>query len=218
MPPNPTGSTYLQANSSYSWMDGDVYEIPQTDQVEGAAVNASFNGLGVDNQPHQALLNKANLLHRNQLTDEANISRLQQIAAQISSGAGANGWLSIGADDQTLGSIQLLMEWGFSDLTQYWANSPAPNSVTIAFPKPFAQAVWLIIPQFTTNAPLINFTLQFDAHNLALASFLPQGTPPLTQAVIGLNIPANTIATPSTVLPSQTRIGITGVNWIAFGM
>lgn len=60
---NPTGTKYLQANSGYVWADGDVYEIPQTDDVEGAASGASFSGLGVENQPHQKLLNKIQWLY-----------------------------------------------------------------------------------------------------------------------------------------------------------
>jgi hypothetical protein len=60
---NPTGSAYLQANSSYTWTDGDIYEIVQTDQQEGAATGASFGGIGVDNQPHQVLLNKVQWLY-----------------------------------------------------------------------------------------------------------------------------------------------------------
>ena len=60
---NPTGTTYLQANAGYTWMEGDIYEIPQTDQLEGAATGASFSGLGVVNQPHQVLLNKAEYLY-----------------------------------------------------------------------------------------------------------------------------------------------------------
>src|SRR5580704_16683567 len=99
---NPTGTIYLQANNSYVWTDGDVYQIPQTDQSEGAANGASFAGLGVDNQPHQALLNKAQLLHRNQLADEANISALQTILT-LSSEVALNGWMKLSSNDVNLG-------------------------------------------------------------------------------------------------------------------
>jgi len=64
---NPTGTTYLQANPSYVWTNGDVYQIPQTDTVEGAATGASFSGIGVENQPHIVLLNKIQWLY-NHLT------------------------------------------------------------------------------------------------------------------------------------------------------
>lgn len=60
---NPTGTSNLQANQAYVWMNGDVYLIPQTDEVEGAATGASFSGIGVENQPHQVLLNKIQWLY-----------------------------------------------------------------------------------------------------------------------------------------------------------
>ena len=106
---NPTGTTYLQANTSYVWTDGDVYEIPQTDEVEGAATGASFSGLGVDNQPHQVLLNKIQYLHSHQVQDEANIAALESLAVLITSDVGANGWLKLGANDTNLGQIQIVI-------------------------------------------------------------------------------------------------------------
>ena len=93
---NPTGTVYLQANAGYVWTDGDVYEIVQTDEVEGAATGAAFSGLGVDNQPHQVLLNKINYVHAHQLTDEANIATLQALTGLITSHVGTNGWLKLG--------------------------------------------------------------------------------------------------------------------------
>jgi hypothetical protein len=67
---NPTGTQNLTENPAYVYTDGDVYQIPQTDTVEGAATGASFSGLGADNQPHQVLLNKTKVLRVNQLADE----------------------------------------------------------------------------------------------------------------------------------------------------
>ena len=93
---NPTGSTYLQANNTYTWADGDIYEIPQTDQLEGAATGASFSGLGVDNQPHQVLLNKIQLTHKNQITDEANISTLLTFKSLFTSLVGVSGYFKVG--------------------------------------------------------------------------------------------------------------------------
>ena len=62
---NPTGSSFLVPNTGYIWQDSDTYLILQTDQVEGSATGASFSGLGVENQPHQILLNKVSYLLRN---------------------------------------------------------------------------------------------------------------------------------------------------------
>src|SRR6185437_14215852 len=102
---NPTGTTYLQANSGYTWADGDIYQIPQTDQSEGAATGASFNGIGVDNQPHAVLLNKIQYTHVHQLTDETNIATLQTFAALFVSALGPSGWLKIGLQDMSKGQI-----------------------------------------------------------------------------------------------------------------
>jgi hypothetical protein len=62
--PNPTGSTYLSALANYTWQDGDVYQIPQTDTVGRGSRRRFVNGLGVANQPHQEILNKLQLIVR----------------------------------------------------------------------------------------------------------------------------------------------------------
>jgi hypothetical protein len=110
---NPTGSQYLAANLGYVWTDGDVYEIPQTDQLEGAATGASFSGIGVVNQPHQVLLNKVQATRRRQLTDEANIDVLLAFMALFTSGSNGYGyWRTTPSQDQTLGLIKVYEQWG----------------------------------------------------------------------------------------------------------
>jgi hypothetical protein len=116
---NPTGSTNLAANLGYVWTDGDVYEILQTDTVEGAAAGASFSGLGVDNYPHQVLLNKIQYTHNKQLTDEGNIAYLLSFIAQLtsnlvaSSGSGGNsGWAQVEVTDSSRGTIPWIVQWG----------------------------------------------------------------------------------------------------------
>lgn len=83
---NPTGSIYLQANGSYTWMDGDIYEIRQTDQVEAAATGASFGGIGVENQPHQILLNKAQWLYNRVTTIPHGIASFSAARGSTNSG------------------------------------------------------------------------------------------------------------------------------------
>jgi hypothetical protein len=153
---NPTGSTYLSANQNYVWADGDVYLIPQTDQVEGAAAGASFGGLGVANQPHQKLLDKLNYLHAHQLTDESNIAALQALVGLISSDVGPNGWIKTGAIDTVLGTIQFIMQWGFVDnFGVYTDAQPAqgqqPQRVPVTFTIAFPNAVWTFIPYWQTS-------------------------------------------------------------------
>jgi hypothetical protein len=85
--PNPSGTDFTASvasnidpltSANYVWADGDVYEVAQTDAAEGAASGASFSGLGVQNQAASKLLNKINLIRSAQLTDEANITALQE--------------------------------------------------------------------------------------------------------------------------------------------
>lgn len=109
---NPTGSAYLTANTGYTWTDGDVYEIVQTDQQEGAALGASFAGLGVDNQPHQTLLNKIQYVHGKQIADESTIGTLQAFAFDFIGLMGANGYVKIPVFDVSRGLIQYIVQWG----------------------------------------------------------------------------------------------------------
>lgn len=109
---NPTGTVYLTAAPGYVWTDGDVYEIAQTDQQEGAANGASFGGLGVDNQPHQVLLNKIELVHNHQVTDEANIAALLAFVGNFTGLIGPNGYLKIPVFDVSRGLIDYVVQWG----------------------------------------------------------------------------------------------------------
>jgi hypothetical protein len=207
---NPTGTTYLQANTSYTWTDGDVYEIVQTDQGEGGALGASFSNLGVDNQPHQVLLNKINYLHAKQLADEANIANLQILTQLITSRVGANGWLKLGAQDINLARIQLTIQWGTISLLAYGrggSGGQLPATMFFNFPIAFPAAIWVLIPYWQTNstAPLTNF--------LTIAAVTP------------MQLQGNQIAYSLTAAQAQAIIastvfntpGITGIGWVALG-
>lgn len=143
---NPTGA-YLQANPNYVWADNDVYEIQQTDSVEGAGVGASFNGIGVDNQPHQILLNKAEKLHAQQLADEAIIASLKKTAGATSV-VGATGWLKFNANDTNLGLINIYFQWGTITLVNAGITSGITLIIPFSFPIPFAQACWFLTTYF----------------------------------------------------------------------
>jgi hypothetical protein len=54
----------------------EIYQISQTDKVEGAAAGASFGGLGVSNEPHQQLANRTAFLYGRQVTNIGNITAL----------------------------------------------------------------------------------------------------------------------------------------------
>ncbi|MGH7119750.1 MAG: hypothetical protein ACREFP_12295 [Acetobacteraceae bacterium] len=62
---------------SAEYTANEVYEIQQTDKVEGAASGASFGGIGVSNEPHQQLANRTAFLFNQQQTDKGNIGTLQ---------------------------------------------------------------------------------------------------------------------------------------------
>jgi hypothetical protein len=137
---NPTGSTNLTENPAYVYTDGDVYQIPQTDTVEGAATGASFSGLGVDNQPHQVLLNKTKVLRNNQLADELNITNLLNFKALFSGTLGANEASSIFKIpflDSQHGLIQLIIQTGQYIFNQNANDQEVFVSWPVAFPNAF---------------------------------------------------------------------------------
>jgi len=242
---NPTGSTYLQANQNYLWQDGDVYQIPQGDTVEGAAASASFSGLGVANQPHQFLLNKIQQLHNKQLADEATISALFAFLNLFTSTVGPiveapgpdlyatdrGGWMKLQSQDVTLGSIQVLYQWGWIDLSPYGeplsisaGEYPLPTTFPFDFPIPFPHAVWMLVPYWqtndTNNAFNVTGTLGGGSTeaNYTLSVATPFGLSRNT-IVYGLSA-AGTLqdAMIASPLPGQAgNPGLTNLGWAAVG-
>jgi hypothetical protein len=70
----------------------EIYQIQQTDAVEGAAAGATFGGIGVSNQPHQQLANRTALLKQRQDVNIANIGVLQAFMAGFVGSLQANGY------------------------------------------------------------------------------------------------------------------------------
>lgn len=221
---NPTGTTYLSAQQNYVWADGDVYEIPWTDTVEAAAAGASFNGLGVANQPHQMLLNKIQLVHNKQLQDEATLANLATLLNTITSDAGPNGWLKVGSTDQVLGGIQFIWQWGTVPILSYGypLNVNFPTTLPFNFPIPFPHAVWMVTPYWLTVNP--NQQMQiFNQDGRDCMYMLGVETP--------FNLQGNSLVYSFQPDDAQTKIysttaqqkfpnayaGITGVGWAALG-
>jgi hypothetical protein len=201
---NPTGNTYLQANVNYSWTDGDVYELVQTDTVEAAAAGASFSGLGVVNQPHQVLLNKINYLHSKQVADEATLASLQSLSNLISSDVGTNGWLKLGANDINLGQIQLIIQWGTISLLPFGGQSGSlPTTLPFSFPIAYPNACWLLLPYWQTNITAAN---------------MPQIAMPIG-AVVPLLKQGNQIAYGQIQkqIAYGSTPGLTGIGWVSLG-
>jgi hypothetical protein len=228
---NPTGSTYLTADNSYLWVDGDVYQIagpdpnrtpPLGDLIEAAWPGASFNGFGVVNWPHQVLLNKIQQLHNKQLTDENNLTVLENtFSTYISSDIDA-GWVKIGSNDQQAGAINIILQMGTVDVRSYALNpNSIPNQFPVTFPIPFSTLVWTVSAFWISVASNVRMgaTLGTPDYAYSLGVVTPYG---LTASTIYTGMPPddaqteifNPAAKP-TVPPGYA--GIVGIGWIAMG-
>ncbi len=211
---NPTGTIYLQANSGFVWTDGDIYQIPQADQQEGAAVGASFSGLGVDNQPHQILLNKIQLTHKNQVIDEANITLLQTFANLFTSSVGLNGYMKLGMQDAAKGQIAVIMQWGSISLIGLNGSALKNAVFSFNFPISFPNAIWMLLLYFQSNA--VTGELALDQ------------APLIIEAITPLQKQGNRIASDLAFIPGARNdldvaqsandgLGLTGIGWLALG-
>lgn len=210
---NPTGNIFLQANQGYTWTDGDVYQIPQTDTVEGAALSASFSGLGVANQPHQLLLNKIQNLYNAQLRDESNIAFLQSILT-LTSHAGSGGWMQLPMNDVNLGHIDLILQWGTLSLIGQPNSVLLDNILSITFPEPFPNAIWLMWPYWQSNNTTGLLVYQGGSF-LVLEVVIPMG---LSTVQIASDVNEVILAhEPQTAQTATDGTGITGIGWFALG-
>lgn len=223
---NPTSSVFLQANSGYAWSDGDVYQIAQTDQVEGAATGASFSGIGVENQPHQLLLNKIQYTHNKQITDEANIAAIQQFDAEFTSSVGSTGWRKTPSNDVNLGQIQIIEQWGVISLLGL-PNTRLQNGIfAFQYPLIFPNAIWVLHSYWMSNDALYNQTDRQQTFALggAGALILQTKTPLnrsggviLTDQMVGVD---EQFAGDLFIKVAQTatdNLGLTGIGWRALG-
>src|SRR5579863_1463282 len=118
----------------------EIYEIQQADAVEGAAVGASFGGIGVSNQPHQQLANRTAFLKQRQDVNISSIGVLQAFMANFAGAMGANGYLSIPLADVNRGSIVAILQWGAMFPGGGLDND---TSYTVTWPTAFPNAcVW----------------------------------------------------------------------------
>jgi hypothetical protein len=113
----------------------EIYEMQATDPVEGAAIGASFGGIGIDNQPHQQLANRTALLNNHRITDEGNISVIQAFDALLTGTMGQNGYVKLPVADTNLGQIQYIVQWGLVDFgTNQNEGLYGPYNFPLAFP------------------------------------------------------------------------------------
>jgi hypothetical protein len=209
--PNPTGSTYLQSDSAYLWTDGDIYQIAQSDTVEGAGVGASFGGDGVANQPHHVLLNKIDWLHRHLQTDENNLSIIVAALAAFTSSATPTGWLKATSTDvgPIGGQIQLILQWGLIDLSPYANSSSQIVNISFNFPIAFPHATWALHAfwRYIRASPA---TTGFTTPSV-VSPMLPQGNSVYFDLGPGKQF-QNLIAG-----PNNNNSGFSGIGWLAWG-
>ncbi len=158
---------------SPSFTANEVYEIQATDSVEGAAVGASYGGIGLSNQPHQQLANRTALLYSRQQTNVANIAALQSFAALFKGSMGANGYVEIPFADVARGQIAAIVQWGFSpnNNTSMSNDTPATVNWPIAFPNACFFALATIARSGTAAASDDEVTIQVVSLGLASGTF-----------------------------------------------
>jgi hypothetical protein len=125
----------------------EIYELQQTDAVEGAASRASFGGLGVSNQPHQQLANRTALLKQRQDVNIGNIGVLQIFMAGFTGSLQANGYIQIPVADISRGPTTAIIHWGYYALPQ--EQIPEDTEYSVTWPIRFPTAV--LTPPLATN-------------------------------------------------------------------
>lgn len=95
-----------------SFIANEVYEIAATDPVEGAATGASFDGLGLSNQPHQQLANRTAFLKQRQDTNIGSIAALRTFVALFKGLMAGNGYVQVPFADVNRGMITATLQWG----------------------------------------------------------------------------------------------------------
>ncbi|MDO8433501.1 MAG: hypothetical protein Q7S58_13940 [Candidatus Binatus sp.] len=94
------------------YIANEVYEIQATDPVEGAAIDAGFDGIGIANQPHQQLANRTSFLKQRQDINIASIEVLQSFMTRFVGSIDGNGYLKIPVADINRGAVSAIVEWG----------------------------------------------------------------------------------------------------------
>src|ERR1700676_2065921 len=126
----------------------EIYELQQTDSVEGAGSGASFGGIGVSNQPHQQLANRTALLKQRQDVNIASIGVLQAFMAGFTGSLQVNGYIQIPVADVSRGPITATIQWGYYALPQVSISQDTEYAVTwpIRFPNT------ILTPPLATHA------------------------------------------------------------------
>jgi hypothetical protein len=179
----------------------EVYEIQQTDAVEGAGAGASFGGIGISNQPHQQLANRTAFLKQRQDTNIASIAALQATLAKLTSSLQANGYLKIPLTDVNRGPVVAIIQWGYFVLAQQ--NITVDTQFVVSWPIPFPNAI--LLPPLATNV-----YYRTSGGNLA-ASVVSWG---LSGATFVLDVPGDLAGAQGVQWTGEQT---NGFSWLAIG-
>ena len=190
----------------------EVYEIAQTDPVEGAGVGASFGGIGVSNEPHQQLANRTAYLKNQQATNTANIGILQAFVAGFKSTLGPNGYIQLPLVDSVRGAVTAIIQWGVISML---GQSPAALKNAIysqKFPVAFPNACFRVMPWWEVNSTSVDPQGAFQNGMMVVESLTPFS---LTWANIFSDYDGGaSIYIASTATDGK---GLTGIGWLAVG-
>lgn len=189
----------------------EVYEIQATDAVEGAAAGASFDGIGLSNQPHQQLANRTAFLKQRQDTNLANIGALQAFTALFKGAMAASGYVEIPFLDVNRGMIVALVQWGFISIDGLTGGQIENKVLSFNFPIPFPNACEWMLPAWASNGQ--------------------SGAGALNNAALGLETLSNSLSrtgasvfsdwndsgTVNVANSATGKTGLTGFYWLAVG-
>jgi hypothetical protein len=187
----------------------EIYEILSTDPVEGAAIGASFGGIGISNQPAQQLANRTALLNNHRITDEGNISVLQAFVAQFVGSMGSNGYIKIPVADTGLGQIQYVVEWGFYSLMGASAASVHNTGYAVSFPLAFPHACEWATSTWASNDFTAPGPFQNGMMSLEVGGFSTSGMTVFSDW--------DNNSTIFMAGAGGTPAGLTGFYWVALG-
>jgi hypothetical protein len=180
----------------------EIYEIQQTDPVEGAGSGASFAGIGVSNEPHQQLANRTAFLYGRQNTNIANIGALQSFVAGFTGSLRTAGYLKIPLMDLSRGPVIVIIQWGYYALAQQSILND--TQFAVSWPIPFPNAI--LLPPLATNV-----YYQTNGRNLA-ASVVSYGA---SGATFVLDVPGMLPGDPTSP-PYRGEIS-NGFSYLAIG-
>jgi hypothetical protein len=188
---------------SAEYTANEIYEIQQTDPVEGAGTGASFSGIGVSNEPHQQLANRTAFLYGRQNTNIANIGALQSFVAGFTGSLKTAGYLKIPLTDVSRGSAIAIIQWGYYALSQQAILND--TQFTVSWPIPFPNAI--LLPPLATN-------VYYQTHGRnTVASVISYG---VFGAIFVLDVPGNLPGDPTT--PPYAGELSNGFSWLAIGL